>query len=71
MHARIGDWLVVEGNTPDEHRRQGEIVRLAHADGTPPYWVRWVEDEHESLVFPGPSARIESHPVAPSVGFRH
>lgn len=68
MRAHVGDWVVIEGRTLGERRRQGEIIELAHPDGTPPYRVRWVEDDHESLVFPGPDARIESHPVPPATG---
>lgn len=63
MQARIGDWLVIESHFLDQPRRQGEIVEVAHADGSPPYRVRWMDDGHESLVCPGPEARIESRPV--------
>jgi uncharacterized protein DUF1918 len=68
VKARVGDWLVIEGRTLDNTRRQGQIVELVHPDGSPPYRVRWVEDDHESVVFPGPGARIEPHPVPPSSG---
>lgn len=68
MQAHVGDWLVIEGRTLGDPRRQGEIIGLVHADGSPPYHVRWVEDDHESLVFPGPGGRIEPHPVPPSTG---
>lgn len=67
MRANVGDWLVIEQNTLDRARRQGEIIEVADPDGSPPYRVRWVEDDHESLVFPGPEARIEPHPVPPAV----
>ncbi|WP_084008859.1 DUF1918 domain-containing protein [Planomonospora sphaerica] len=33
-------------------------MELRRPDGTPPYVVRWVDDEHEGLVFPGPDARV-------------
>jgi hypothetical protein len=69
--AKVGDWLVIEGTTLEDRRRQGEIVAVEHADGSPPYRVRWVEDDHESVVFPGPGARIEEHPVAPAVRTTH
>lgn len=67
MKARVGDSLVIEGRTLDDPRRQGEIVQVPHPDGSPPYRVRWPEDDHESLVFPGPGAHVEPHPVAPAV----
>jgi hypothetical protein len=59
MKAQVGDWLIIEGTTLDDHRRSGLIVALRHADGTPPYVVRWLDDDHESLVFPGPTARVK------------
>ncbi|WP_329260964.1 MULTISPECIES: DUF1918 domain-containing protein [Actinoallomurus] len=68
MKAKVGDWLVIEGTNLGDRRRSGLIVALRHADGTPPYVVRWLDDDHESLVFPGPTARIEhrEHLQAPN-----
>jgi Domain of unknown function (DUF1918) len=63
MRAQVGNWLIVEGLTDASSRRQGEIVGVTHTDGTPPFWVRWLDDDHRSLVFPGPDARVEPHPV--------
>jgi hypothetical protein len=59
MKATVGDRLILEGTHVDDGRRTGTIVTVQHADGTPPYSVRWA-DGHESLVSPGPDARIES-----------
>ena len=59
MFARVGDWLVVESRSDGAHARRGQIVEVAHADGTPPYRVRW-DEEHEALVFPGPDAHVMS-----------
>jgi hypothetical protein len=63
MKARVGERLIMEGTHVGDGRRVGVIVDLRHADGTPPYVVRWLDGEHETLVFPGPDARIE--PTAP------
>jgi hypothetical protein len=63
MHAEVGNWLVIEGLTDASARRQGQIVAVDHADGSPPSWVRRLDDDHRSLVFPGPDARVEPHPV--------
>lgn len=63
MRAQVGNWLIVEGLTDASSRRQGQIVAVTHADGTPPFWVRWLDDDHRTLVFPGPDARVEPHPV--------
>ncbi|GIH95779.1 DUF1918 domain-containing protein [Planobispora siamensis] len=58
MKAAVGDRLFVEGTRGDDVRRIGVIMELRHPDGSPPYVVRWVDDGHESLVFPGPDARV-------------
>jgi hypothetical protein len=68
MRARVGDWLVVPPEPHASHGRRGQIVGLVHADGSPPYRVHWLEDDHESLVFPPPDAHLEQHPAAPSTG---
>ncbi|MFE2866005.1 DUF1918 domain-containing protein [Embleya sp. NPDC059259] len=59
MKAQVGDWVVVESPHVGEPRRVGLVIRVEHADGTPPYMVRWTEDDHESLFFPGPETHIE------------
>ncbi|GAA4607494.1 hypothetical protein BJY16_006360 [Actinoplanes octamycinicus] len=59
MNARTGDRIVIEGNREGEVRRVGVITAVGHPDGRPPYHVRWLEDGHTSVIFPGPEARIE------------
>ena len=59
VKANVGDRLIQESAHVDDPRRIGVIVEVHHADGTPPYLIRW-QDGHESLVSPGPDARIES-----------
>ncbi|WP_431934323.1 DUF1918 domain-containing protein [Nonomuraea jabiensis] len=59
MKAAVGDLLVIEGARQGEPRRIGMIIALRHDDGSPPYDVRWLDEEHETLVYPGPDARIE------------
>ncbi|PIM67202.1 XRE family transcriptional regulator [Streptomyces sp. JV178] len=58
MRAQLGDQLVVESTTTGATRRDGEIVGLHHADGTPPYDVRWSDTDEVTLVFPGPDAHV-------------
>ncbi len=60
MKAAVGDRLVLEGTHVGDHRRTGVIIALRHEDGSPPYEVRWLDDGHEALVFPGPDSRVES-----------
>ena len=59
MIARVGDRLVVEGVHVGDARRIGLITAVRHPDGTPPYEVRWLDNDHEVLVFPGPEAHVE------------
>ena len=59
MFAHTGDRLVVQGIHVGDARRIGVITAVHHADGTPPYQVRWLDSGHEALVFPGPEAHIE------------
>ncbi len=59
MNGHVGDRLVLEGAKVGDPRRIGVITELRHPDGTPPYVVRWLDDGHETLVFPGPDARVE------------
>ena len=57
MHANVGDWLLVRGHSNDQPDRRGEILAV-HAQGEPPYTVRWSSDDHEGIVFPGSDARV-------------
>jgi hypothetical protein len=59
MKAEVGDRLIMESAHVGEARRIGIVLELRHADGTPPYLVRWLDNGHEALVFPGPESRIE------------
>ncbi|NUT18855.1 MAG: DUF1918 domain-containing protein [Hamadaea sp.] len=60
MNAKLGDRLILEGTHVGDRRRVGIVIELRHQDGTPPYVVRWLDDGHEALVFPGSDARIET-----------
>ncbi|MFE0350843.1 pyridoxamine 5'-phosphate oxidase family protein [Streptomyces griseoluteus] len=58
MRAQRGDHVVIESPSTGAARREGEIVGLRHADGTPPYDVRWSDTDEVTLVFPGPDAHV-------------
>lgn len=60
MKAKVGDRLVIDGTNLGEPRRVGVVTEVAHPDGSPPYMVRWLTDNHETLVYPGPTARVEA-----------
>jgi hypothetical protein len=63
MKAAPGDRIVVASTHVGEPARDGEIVEVHGADGGPPFLVRWSDDGHESLVFPGPDAHINPAPA--------
>jgi hypothetical protein len=54
MFAHVGDRLIVEGDAA----RTGVIIGVPHADGSPPYIVKWLAGGHIAMVFPGQFARI-------------
>jgi hypothetical protein len=54
MYAQVGDRLVVAGD-PD---RSAVIIGVPHADGTPPYVVRWQATGHVAMVSPGQLGQI-------------
>ncbi len=41
---------------PDRH---AEILEVRGSDGRPPYLVRWSDDGHVGLIFPGPDAIVQ------------
>jgi hypothetical protein len=55
MKARVGDQLITEGY---EGQRACVVIGLHHADGSPPYVVRWLADGHIALMFPGPYTKL-------------
>jgi hypothetical protein len=66
MKAHIGDRLVLAGTHVGDARRVGVIIDVRHADGSPPYLVRWLADGHEGLIYPGPDAHVEPPAHEPS-----
>lgn len=61
MKASVGDRIVIHGHHIGEPDRDAEIVEVRGADGEPPFVVRWGDDGHESLFFPGPDASVEHY----------
>ena len=59
MFAKAGDRLVIHGHHVGEPDREAEVLEVRHEDGTPPYVVRWSDNGHEGLVFPGPDASVQ------------
>jgi hypothetical protein len=59
MYATVGDRLVAPITHGEGSVRDGEILEVLHADGSPPYRVRWSDDGREALVFHGPDAHVQ------------
>lgn len=59
MHANPGDWLLIRSHTEGGHLRRAEIMST-HPAGDPPFKVRWLDDDSESVIFPGPDAEVVS-----------
>lgn len=62
MKASVGDRIVVPGAQVDATGRDGEVVAVPHADGSPPYSVRWSDNGHVGLYFPGPGVTVHHAP---------
>jgi len=58
MRAQVGDRIVIRSPHVDEPVRDGEVLEVRGADGAPPYRVRWSDNGHEGLLFPGPDATV-------------
>ncbi len=59
LRAEVGDTLIIGTGGLTRIPRIGEIIAVASGDGKPPYRVHWLSGEYESVIFPGPGARIE------------
>jgi nitroimidazol reductase NimA-like FMN-containing flavoprotein (pyridoxamine 5'-phosphate oxidase superfamily) len=59
MHASVGDRIVIKGHHVGEPDRDAEILEVHGQEGEPPYVVRWSDDGHEGLFFPGPDATLQ------------
>lgn len=59
MHAKVGDRLVIKGHRVGDPDRRAEILEVRGSGGEPPFLVRWSDDDHQSLLFPGSDAVVE------------
>jgi hypothetical protein len=57
MKAKVGDCLIVEGTHLGDGRRVGVVLEVQHADGAPPYVVRWLDTGHWCSPAPTPGSR--------------
>jgi hypothetical protein len=56
VKAAVGDKIVVKGHHVGEPDRDAVVLEVRGTDGGPPYLVRWSDDGHEGLYFPGSDA---------------
>lgn len=66
MKAAAGDHIFITGHVVGESPRKALILEVRGDDGAPPYVVRWFDDGHEGLFFPGSDARVEPSPAEES-----
>ncbi len=59
MEAKPGDRIVVKGHHIDMPVRDCEVIEVHGEHGGPPYLVRWSDNGHETLFFPGSDAFLE------------
>ena len=70
MRASTGDRIIIEGHREGEPVRDGEILEVRTEDGSPPYVVRWSDNGHTTLFYPGPDAKLHHFDHAGSRGGR-
>lgn len=67
MDVEVGDRITVHGHRVGDHERHGEIleVRRGEGDVEPSYRIRWDDDGHESILYPGTDVEIKhfEHPT--------
>ena len=56
--ARAGDWIEVHGHVQGQSPRHALVLEVLGSAGNEHYRVRWTDDEHESIFFPGPDATV-------------
>lgn len=64
MKANVGDRIVVKGHRVGQPDRDAVVLEVKGDDGGPPFVVRWSDDGHEGLYFPGTDAVVEHVPKA-------
>lgn len=65
MRAAAGDRVVIASSRIEGPVREGRIVEVRGADGSPPYLVEWSDTGQQALVFPGPDAHVEHVAAVP------
>lgn len=53
MHAHPGDELIVRGHRMGQPDREGQVIEARGQDDTQPFLVRWDDNGHTTLFYPG------------------
>lgn len=61
MQAKVGDMLVVHSHHIGEPNRTAEVLEVHGPNGTAPYVIRWDDDGHIGLFFPGSDVTVDHH----------
>ena len=59
MQASVGDRIVIKGHRVGEPDRDAEVLDVLGDGGGPPYRIRWGDNGHETLFFPGSDAFVQ------------
>jgi iron-sulfur cluster repair protein YtfE (RIC family) len=59
MQACVGDRIIIKGHDVGDRDRDGEILETRGAGGSPPFVVRWDDNGHETIFFPGSDAVVQ------------
>lgn len=59
MYARKGDRIVIQSQHVGGPVRDAEVLEVEREDGSPPYRVRWSDNGHVALFFPGSDAYVD------------
>jgi hypothetical protein len=59
MQAAAGDHIIIRGHRINEAAREAVVLEARGADNHAPFMVRWLDDGHEGLFFPGPDAVVK------------
>lgn len=59
MQASAGDRIIIRGHRIGEHDRDCLVLEVRGADGGAPYVVRWSDNGHETIFYPGSDAVVQ------------
>ena len=59
LQASAGDRILVPGRRVSQPVRDCLVLDVRGPDGHAPYFVRWGDNGHEGIFFPGNDAKVE------------